>query len=267
MRTINQLQDMSGRTVIITGGNGYIGQAFAEALSEVGANIALVDLHNSKMEISANTLSKTYSNKVKYYTYDLSKTNELYKIAETVYSDFGDISVLINAAGFVQTDGLKGWTVPFEEQTAEAWNQALAVNLTAPFFLTQACAKYLKKSGHGSVINITSLYSFLGPDMSIYKGTTMGNAGGYAASKGGLLQITRWLATVLSPDIRVNCVSPGGVWRNQPDSFVKAFEKKTPLGRMQREEDLKGVIVYLASDMSEYVTGQHIPVEGGWSAW
>ena len=103
--------------------------------------------------------------------------------------------------------------------------------------------------------------------MRIYAGTEMGNAGGYSASKGGLLQITRWLATVLAPEVRVNCVSPGGVWRNQPQSFVDQFEMRTPLGRMEHEEDLKGVIAWLASDLSQYVTGQHIPVDGGWSAW
>jgi len=95
----------------------------------------------------------------------------------------------------------------------------------------------------------------------------MGNPAAYSASKGGLIQLTRWLATTIAPDIRVNCISPGGVWRNQPDEFVKRYEAKTPLRRMATEEDLKGIIAYLASDLSTYVTGQNIVVDGGWTAW
>ena len=95
----------------------------------------------------------------------------------------------------------------------------------------------------------------------------MGNPAGYAASKGGLIQLTRWLSTTLAPDIRVNSISPGGVYRSQSDKFVKKYIQKTPLKRMATEEDLKGGIIYLASDLSSYVTGQNIFIDGGWTAW
>ena len=139
--------------------------------------------------------------------------------------------------------------------------------MTAPFFLTQAAAPWLRKHKRGSVINIASIYAFLGPDMRLYDGTSMGNPAAYAASKGGLIQSTRWLSTVLAPEIRVNCVSPGGIWRNQPESFVRGYEARTPMQRMGTEEDMMGAIAFLASDLSLYVTGQHIAVDGGWSAW
>ena len=103
--------------------------------------------------------------------------------------------------------------------------------------------------------------------MSLYDGTAMGNPAAYAASKGGLIQATRWLSAVLAPDVRVNCMSPGGVLRGQPDSFVRAYEKRTPMGRMAEEDDMKGAIAFLASDLSKYVTGQHIAIDGGWSVW
>lgn len=103
--------------------------------------------------------------------------------------------------------------------------------------------------------------------MRLYDGTSMGNPAAYAASKGGLIQSTRWLSTVLAPEIRVNCVSPGGIWRNQPESFVRGYEARTPMQRMGTEEDMMGAIAFLASDLSLYVTGQHIAVDGGWSAW
>ena len=125
----------------------------------------------------------------------------------------------------------------------------------------------LRKSGSGSIINIASIYGINGPDFSLYEDTEMGNPAAYAASKGGLIQLTRWLSTSLAPKIRVNAVSPGGIFRNQPKNFVERYENKTPLGRMANEEDLKGIIAYLSSDLSSYVTGQNIVIDGGWTVW
>ena len=116
-------------------------------------------------------------------------------------------------------------------------------------------------------MNIGSIYSLLGPDMKIYSGTSMGNPAAYGASKGGLLQLTRYLATTLAPDVRVNMITPGGVFRAQPTAFVDRYEANVPLGRMAAEEDLKGAVAYLASDLSAYVTGQNLVVDGGWSVW
>jgi NAD(P)-dependent dehydrogenase (short-subunit alcohol dehydrogenase family) len=107
----------------------------------------------------------------------------------------------------------------------------------------------------------------VGPDVGLYDGTQMGNPAAYAASKGGLLQLTRWLATVLAPGVRVNAISPGGVWRGQPEEFHQRYVARTPLRRMAREEDLKGAVAYLASDLSTYVTGHNLVVDGGWTVW
>ena len=95
----------------------------------------------------------------------------------------------------------------------------------------------------------------------------MANPAGFGASKGGLLQLTRYLATTLAPRVRVNCISPGGVWRDQPSGFRERYESRTPLGRMATEEDIKGAVAYLASDLSAYVTGQNLVVDGGWTIW
>ena len=124
-----------------------------------------------------------------------------------------------------------------------------------------------KLNKNGSIINVASIYGVLGPNYSLYEGTDMGNPAAYAVSKGGLIQLTRWLSTTLAPDIRVNTISPGGVFRNQADEFVHRYESRTPLGRMAREEDFIGVTAYLASDLSAYVTGQNLIVDGGWTAW
>ena len=116
-------------------------------------------------------------------------------------------------------------------------------------------------------MNIGSIYGVVGPDMSLYDGTKMGNPAAYAVSKGGLIQLTRWLSAVLAPNIRVNCISPGGVFRNQPESFVSKYLERTPLKRMGTEEDFKGAILYFASGLSSWVTGENLLVDGGWTAW
>jgi NAD(P)-dependent dehydrogenase (short-subunit alcohol dehydrogenase family) len=125
----------------------------------------------------------------------------------------------------------------------------------------------LKSSDNGCIVNIGSIYGTYGPDWSLYEGTKMSNPAAYAASKGGLIQLTHWLATTVSPEIRVNAISPGGIFRNQPGEFVKRYESRTPLGRMANEEDFRGAIAYLASDLSKYVTGVNLAVDGGWGAW
>ena len=118
-----------------------------------------------------------------------------------------------------------------------------------------------------NVILFSSIYGMVAPDMSLYEGANMTNPIAYGVSKGGVLQLMKYLATILAPDIRVNAISPGGILRNQPEAFRERYEKKTPLGRMATEEDLKGAIAYLASDLSAYVTGHNLVVDGGWTAW
>ena len=143
----------------------------------------------------------------------------------------------------------------------------MEVNLTSAFHLSQSLYKILKKSKGANIINVASIYGELGPDWSIYNSTSIANPAAYSASKGGLIQLTRWLATTVSPEVRVNAISPGGIIRKQPKNFINRYVKKTPLGRMAKEEDLIGAISYLASDLSKYVTGQVLRVDGGWSGW
>jgi NAD(P)-dependent dehydrogenase (short-subunit alcohol dehydrogenase family) len=141
------------------------------------------------------------------------------------------------------------------------------VNLTSMFSMAQAFAPSLRRHGHGAIVTLGSIYAEVGVDLRLYQSTDLGSPAAYAASKGGLIQLTRWLATVLAPAIRVNAVSPGGVLRGQPEAFIRRYETRVPLGRMATEADLKGAVVYLASDAAAYVTGQNLLVDGGWTAW
>lgn len=265
MRTIQQLADMTGRVALITGGAGHIGTAIAEALDEVGARIAILDLPDAceRRASEARPTNRPFA----YFPANLENVTALKPIPAQVASALGRLDVLVHCAALVGTSHLSGWTVPFAEQSVETWQRALDVNLTAAFVLSQAAAPELTKHGVGSIIHVGSIYGVVGPDWRLYDDTRMGNPAAYAASKGGLLQLTRWLATTLAPRVRVNAISPGGVYRQTPEPFHSRYVARTPMGRMATEEDLKGVAVFLASDLSAYVTGQNIIVDGGWTVW
>jgi NAD(P)-dependent dehydrogenase (short-subunit alcohol dehydrogenase family) len=267
MRSIRELMNLDGRVALVTGGGGHVGSAICEGLAELGAGIVVVDKDEQASQAVAARVSGKFGVGAVADVRDLGDEEAVRKCAEAARLTLGRLDILVNCAALVGTSELQGWAVPFHEQHADTWRLALEVNLTVPFLLTQACAPALAASRHGSVINVGSIYGVVGPDMRLYEGEDMGNPGAYAASKGGLLQLTRWLATVLAPGVRVNSITPGGVLRGQTPSFVERYVEKTPLGRMATEEDLKGAAAYLASDLSAYVTGHNLVVDGGWTAW
>lgn len=266
-RSVRDLSDLTGRTVVVTGGAGHIGRIAAAGLVEQGARVAVVDLDARACDVAVAELDRVVDGAAFAVPCDLSDEDGTRAIAERVMEHTGGIDALVHFAALVSAEPLPNWTTRFEQQGTEVWRRALEVNLTAVFVLTQACTPALRASGHGSVVTVGSTYGMVGPDWRIYEGTEMGNAAGYAASKGGVIQLTRWLATTLAPDIRVNCLSPGGVFREHPDSFRSAYEARTPLGRMATEDDYAGPTLFLVSDLSAYVTGQNLAVDGGWTAW
>ncbi|WP_281966975.1 SDR family oxidoreductase [Roseovarius nanhaiticus] len=266
-RPLASLMDLRGRSALITGAAGHLGRVMAEALAEMGADLALVDLDGTRAEDVGRSLSCKHGIRAVGLAADLEDEAAVRALPHRAKEALGRLDILINNAAFVGTSGLEGWAVPFAEQTSDTWRRAMEVNLTACFALCQAAEPLLRESGNGSIINIGSIYGVFGPDLSLYEGTSMQNPAAYAASKGGLMQLTRWLATVLGPDIRVNAICPGGVARGQPEPFVERYVARTPLKRMATEEDFKGAAAYLASDMSSYVTGQIMMVDGGWGAW
>jgi NAD(P)-dependent dehydrogenase (short-subunit alcohol dehydrogenase family) len=266
LKTIKQLISMKDRTALITGAAGGLGVHIAETILELGGYVVMVDYPGSDYEIVNEKLNQ-YKKNILFLDCDLESSDDRAKLVEKVTSNDLTLNVLINNAAFVGTNNLKGWVTDFEEQSLDTWRRALEINLTTCFDLSKNFSHMLKISGSGSIINIASIYGINGPDHSLYTGTEMGNPAAYAASKGGLIQLTRWLSTSLAPEIRVNAISPGGIFRNQPKKFVNRYEARTPLRRMATEEDLKGIVAYLASDLSAYVTGQNIVIDGGWTTW
>lgn len=267
MKSVAQLQDLHGRVALITGGAGHVGRAMADALAELGASVAILDLDGGAAGDVARRVAATHGVLTQVLAVDLADDAAVRVVPERVAGELGRLDILINNAALVGASPLRGWAVPFAEQDVSTWRAALEVNLTAAFVLTQAAAPALAASGHGSIINVGSIYGVVGPDLGLYEGTTLGNPAAYAASKGGLIQFSRWLATSLAPRVRVNAVSLGGIERGQAAPFMNRYVARTPMGRMGREEDLKGAVAYLASDLSAYVTGHNLVVDGGWTAW
>jgi len=256
--------DMRGTRTMITGGLGHLGKVIAETLAELGSDLVLVDMPGVPFEDFFSRLTSTWDVNVIYLACDLENERDRDSMILLLKSDGIGLDCLVNNAAFVGASDLQGWAVPFEEQSIQTWRRALEVNLTAAFHLSRSFAPELRSSGKGSIINIASIYGEFGPDWSLYEGTAMGNPAAYAASKGGLLQLTRWLSTTLAPDIRVNAISPGGIYRNQPDKFVSRYVAKTPMRRMATVDDIRGAVAFLAAPMGSYVTGQNLRVNGGW---
>jgi NAD(P)-dependent dehydrogenase (short-subunit alcohol dehydrogenase family) len=280
--------DLSGRRALITGGAGHVGRAAAETLLELGASVALLDRDGERVTQRAADLQTMHVGRdrdvaavarsaeaeatppkqfVTHIVCDLEDEAATRTAVRDVTQRLGGLDIVINAAAFVGTTQVEGWAVPFEQQSVSAWDRALRVNVTSAFVIAQEARDALMRSGHGSVIFIGSIYGSSAPDAALYEGTAMANPAGYGASKGGVVQLARYLSTSLAPSVRVNTLSPGGIERQQPDAFRRRYEARTPLKRMAREEDLKGAIAYLASDLSAYVTGQELFVDGGWTTW
>lgn len=267
MSKITQLMNMKDRYVLVTGASGRLGFIISETLAELGANLILVDKYDDDLSKLKNKLSVFNNIKLTIIKCDLENESERNHLIKEVKKLNKDLNCLVNNAAFIGSNNLEGWATQLEDQSLDTWRRSMEVNLTAAFHLSKSFSNLLKKSKGGNIVNITSIYGELGPNWSLYENTNMANPAAYSISKGGLVQLTRWLATTLSPDIRVNAISPGGIFRDQPDNFVRRYESRTPLKRMANENDFRGVITYLASDMSEYVTGQVLRVDGGWGEW
>lgn len=267
MTTIKELMNLTGRRALVTGACGYLGVIMTETLAELGADLVLVDRPGSDFDGQIKMLTQTWGRKYQYRHCDLEQQNQRIELIDWIKSSDEGLNIVINNAAFVGSSEIEGWSVPFKDQAIDTWRRALEVNLTSVFELCQGLAPVLEVKNGASVINIASIYGEYGPDWSLYEDVGMSNPAAYGASKGGLIQLTRWLATTLAPDVRVNSISPGGIFREQPEKFVSRYEAKTPLGRMATEDDFRGVVAYLGSDLSRYVTGQNISVDGGWGVW
>jgi NAD(P)-dependent dehydrogenase (short-subunit alcohol dehydrogenase family) len=258
---------IANKTIVVTGAAGQIAQEYCSLVAGFGARCILLDLEGEHLVHLASRLPMPDVGPHLVYQIDLRSAAEINAFVEWVGSKVSAIDVLVNNAAFTGDTQLKGWGTDFAAQSVEAWNAAISVNLTACFLLSQKLTPLLRESESSCILNIGSIYGALGPDMSLYEGTAMGNPAAYAASKGGLIQLTRWLSTVLAPNVRVNCISAGGVARGQDAKFVERYQRKVPLDRMATENDIAKAMLFLTSDLASYVSGQNLMVDGGFSSW
>jgi len=266
MKTIQRLSSLSGKVACVTGGGGNLGSVFCHTLAELGAEVAVLDLNQDKATQIARNLEEAYGGKASAIKADITSEESVSEALDQIERFHGGVDVLINnaayASGTLPPDGKT-----LSEQNLAQWRAQMDVILTGTFLMARECTKPTRSRRLSNIINISSIYGAVGADMSLYEGTDMVNEAHYSAAKGGVIQLTRYLATTLAPATRVNCIAPGGVFAGQPDSFLKRYEKRTPLGRMARLEDFPGTIAYLASDLSSYMTGQVLFLDGGWTAW
>ncbi len=248
-------RQLQGRQALVTGGNAGIGETMALALGQAGARVILVARREAELRASAQRLTQA-GIQANFLAADLAKTSELQAVAERAMNDFGDIDILVNAAGVNLRE-------PIEEVTPESWQLQLALHLGAPFFLSQALCPAMRERGWGRVLNIASLQSY----------RAFANSAPYGAGKGGIVQLTRAMAQAWSPyGINCNAIGPGffptaltaPVFGNE--ALANTHAQNTCIGRNGVLEDLHGPTVFLCSDASRYVTGQTLMVDGGYTA-
>jgi NAD(P)-dependent dehydrogenase (short-subunit alcohol dehydrogenase family) len=256
--------NLKGKTVIITGGAGLLGSAFSKACAEHGANVVIVDIDEEKAnELIKQIKKETGNNNVIFQKCDITNTNDIQNLIDTTLNKFGKIDALVNNA----YPRNKNYGRKFEDVSYEDFCENVNMHLGGYFLITKEILKIMVKQNYGNIINMASIYGFSAPRFEIYEGTNMTMPVEYAAIKGAIINITKYLASYLGKyNIRVNAISPGGIFDNQPEIFVKKYSDKVVLGRrMANTDDLTGVLIFLLSDASKYVTGQNIVVDGGFT--
>ena len=243
--------NLKNKYSLITGCNGYIGYAITKKLKGLGAKVIGVDLMSKKKNPNLSFFVKI----------NLDYKTEIDKLIKILNTKFKKIDILINNAGYVGESSINKVT-----DSKIFYNEKYEnLNLTNSIYLTNSLIPLIKKSKSASIINICSIYSLLAYDYSLYKETKMKPPMAYGVSKAGLMHYTKLLSTALAPGIRVNSISPGGIFRNQPKKFIKRYLDKTPLLRMGHENDVANSVIFLSSELSSYITGQNLVVDGGYS--
>jgi len=256
--------DLSNNVVVITGGAGLIGRGFVKAVAENGGTVIIADidkLSGSNAEVELATELGT--DRIEFLETDITSRESITSMLDVILRKHQKIDALVNNAYPRNSHyGRK-----FEDVTYEDFCDNMNLHLGGYFLMSQEVSRVMMKQKSGAIINIASIYGFMAPRFDLYESANFTSPVEYSAIKGGLLSLTKYLASYLGKhDIRVNAISPGGVHDNQPEAFVEKYCRKTVIGnRMAESDDLTGALIFLLSDASRYITGQNIVVDGGWS--
>ena len=251
----NNIFNLKDKTIVITGSSGQLGKSICNYFLKLGSNVIGIDLKKS----SNSKLTESYY-------LDIIDKDKIRSVFENIFKKYGKIDVLINNAGVSTFD-------PFEERKEESFDWVMDINLKGTFNCIQ---KYVNlfdeyKIKNGSIINIASIYGLISPDFRIYTDCDRKNSEVYGATKAGIIQMTKYFAVHLADrNIRCNSVSPGGIYDNknpQGKDFINNYSYRCPMKRMAKSDEIIGAIVYFASDLSTYTTGQNLSVDGGITCW
>jgi len=242
---------LSNKVIIITGGSGLLG---AEIISYLKKKKAIII--NAEINVQTNIEDGIVN-------CDITNDKSIEDLIEIVYSKHGKIDGLVNNA-YPRT---KDWGNKFEDVTPDSWRKNVDMQMNSIFVINQKVLEIMKKQRNGSIVNVTSIYGVVGNDFTVYDNTDgMTSPAAYSAIKGGVINFTRYLASYYGKyNLRINCVSPGGIFNHQNSNFVSNFEKKVPLQRMGSPKDIAPSIGLLLSDEASYITGQNIIIDGGWT--
>ena len=266
--------DMSGKTAVITGAAGLLGKQFALALAQAGAKVVLADLNAQAAEANALWLREQGLKAISVGV-DVTDPISVQTMVQSALEAFGSVDVLINSAAldpkFDPANVGSQVANAFESYSLDAWRQALDVNLTGTFLATQAVVRQMLTQGQGVVVNICSTYGLAGPDQRLYErpdGSRSFKPAYYSVTKAGVLGFTRYLAAYYAgKKIRVNALTPGGVYNGHDEVFTSQYSARTVLGRMANIDEMSSAMLFLCSDASSYMTGSNLVVDGGWTAW
>lgn len=257
-RSVQELFDLRGKVAVVTGGAGLYGRQIVEALAEAGARTFMASRNLEKQRAQVKLFAADGLD-VTALPLDQGSEESVERLLQTVVQAAGGVDVLVNNAVLRP---MADWSSP-----AADFAKSMEVNATGLFVMTRAFGEHMAQRGGGSIINVGSIQGMVGPDFTLYEGLDWGVAPDYFFHKGGLGQLSRFAASKLGPrGVRVNAIIPGGFFNHQDERFLPRYCARTFLGRMANESDLKGVIVFLASEASAYVTGACIAVDGGYTA-
>jgi 2-deoxy-D-gluconate 3-dehydrogenase len=267
------LFDVGGRVVIITGGAGLLGRQYVECLSLAGAHAVIADADGEAAQALARNVRGAAALPVRT---DVSDQGSVKTMVSRVLDEYGRIDALVNNAALdpkFDSEHASEHVTAFEDFPLEMWNRGLGVNLTGAFLCCQAVSSAMLSQHRGVIVNVSSTYGMVGPDQRLYSKSESTVPDSfkpvvYSATKSAMLGLTRYLATYwAAKGIRVNSLTPGGVFNDHDEEFVRRYSWRTPMGRMASKEEYCGALLFLLSDASSYMTGANLVVDGGWTAW
>ena len=273
MSTLPPLFDLTGRIAIVTGGVGLLGSEFCRTLAEAGASVIISDLNGEAARNLAVSLTQNGYRAASHET-DVTSADSVKELVMDTIKAFGRLDILVNSAALdpkFDPHSSKSHSGAFESYPVELWQQALDVNLTGAMLCCQAAVQPMLEQGSGTIINLSSIYGISAPDQRLYQ--RVGSPPQYkpvyyTVTKAGILGLTKYLSAYYAgKNIRVNALTPGGVYNGHDEEFLTAYAARSVMGRMAEKDEMNGALLFLASDASKYMTGANLIIDGGWTAW